>query len=132
MGKSISVPAYSILTPIQNEFITLLLPLPSKKLQRTVPSLLAPTSPNGTPALGILAHTIYQTLEFDKAVRGEGYVAVGVKDGKETGDEEEVEEWKGVSQVILGKKEWFDAWLDGERRCTCVIDIPFKTFPTGC
>lgn len=51
-------------------------------------------------------------------MRGEGYAGVGVKDGKETGDGEEVDEWKGISQVILGKKEWFDAWLDGERRCT--------------
>lgn len=26
-------------------------------------------------------------------------------------------EWEGLSEIILGRKEWFDAWLAGEQRC---------------
>lgn len=30
---------------------------------------------------------------------------------------EEQEEWEGLSEVILGRREWFERWLDGEREC---------------
>lgn len=26
-------------------------------------------------------------------------------------------EWEGLTDVIVGKKEWFEAWLEGEKRC---------------
>lgn len=29
------------------------------------------------------------------------------------------DEWEGTSEMILGRKEWFDAWLEGERKCGC-------------
>lgn len=31
------------------------------------------------------------------------------------------EEKGGISSVILGEKEWFDAWLDGEKKCKLLI-----------
>ena len=35
------------------------------------------------------------------------------------GDRTNVEgaKWDGVSEVILGKREWFDAWMEGEMKC---------------
>lgn len=29
-------------------------------------------------------------------------------------------EWEGLTEVILGRKEWFDAWLYGEKRCKLI------------
>jgi hypothetical protein len=31
--------------------------------------------------------------------------------------------WNGVSDVILGNKEWFEAWMEGERKCEIVYSI---------
>jgi hypothetical protein len=33
------------------------------------------------------------------------------------------EEKGGISSVILGQKEWFDAWLEGEKTCKCLIAL---------
>ncbi|KAF7792494.1 hypothetical protein EIP86_003535 [Pleurotus ostreatoroseus] len=100
--------AYKYINPWR-EFTLLLLPLLSRKLRRTIPALL--------PHPPILAHTIYQALTFDSALRDEGFDLAGTsatskakeKDGKE------VKKWEGISEVILGKKEWFEAWMEGER-----------------
>jgi hypothetical protein len=54
----------------------------------------------------VLAHTIFQTLEFDNVLRSRNYRPRGLQG-----------EWKGLSDLILGKKEWFEAWLEGEREC---------------
>jgi RAD50-interacting protein 1 len=53
----------------------------------------------------LLAHTIYQALAFDAALVEEGF---SLANG---------EEWKGISDVILGRPEWFEKWLDGEKQC---------------
>lgn len=29
--------------------------------------------------------------------------------------------WDGVSDVILGRKEWFDAWVEGEKQCKLLL-----------
>ncbi|KAF9065415.1 TIP-1 family-domain-containing protein [Rhodocollybia butyracea] len=83
------------------EFTRLLLPLLTSKLRRTIPSLL--------PHPSLLAHTIYQALQFDTALKEEGFRLDG------TLDMNAAQPWAGISDIILGKKEWFDAWLDGER-----------------
>ncbi|KAJ7693622.1 TIP-1 family-domain-containing protein [Mycena rosella] len=86
------------------EFTLLLFPLLSRKLRRSMPSLL--------PHPPLLAHTIYQTLVFDAAVGEEGFSLAGTSaGGRDKGDK-----WDGVSDVILGKEEWFAAWMDGERQ----------------
>ncbi|EIN13385.1 hypothetical protein PUNSTDRAFT_129073 [Punctularia strigosozonata HHB-11173 SS5] len=91
------------------EFTYLLLPLPSRKLRRTMPLLL------GHPPL--LAHTIYQALAFDGALREEGFGLAGTSRATTSKvDEAKEKEWEGVSEVILGRKEWFDVWLEGERK----------------
>lgn len=119
------------LTGLQDEFCRLLFNLPSRKLKRTVPVLLE------TPA--ILAHTVYQTLIFDGTVRDGGFDIRRTWEGHErmrlralkaaspgserrkrrslSKPEEAVPEWEGISDIILSKKDWFDAWLEGERRC---------------
>lgn len=110
--------------------------LPTKKLKRTVPLLL------DTPAA--LAHTVYQTLIFDGSVRDGGFEMQRTWEGRERSkliQEEEQQkarskrqkaedaklvstlvEWEGLSDVILGRKEWFDAWLAGEQRCKSLLN----------
>ncbi|KAL8291920.1 hypothetical protein RQP46_002178 [Phenoliferia psychrophenolica] len=78
------------------DFTTLLLPPLSSRLKHHIPQLLA------LPP--ILAHTIYQTLDFDGVLRQRSYTPRGHEG-----------EWGGLSEVILGQKEWFDRWLEGER-----------------
>ncbi|KAF8993873.1 RINT-1 family protein [Hymenopellis radicata] len=88
-----------------HEFTLLLLPLPSRKLRRTIPSLLSHPS--------LLAHTIYQALSFDAALTEEEFTISDTSAGLLDDND-----WEGVVQVILGKKEWFDAWIEGEKRFT--------------
>ncbi|KAG1904794.1 RINT-1 family protein [Suillus fuscotomentosus] len=92
---------YQYVNAWQN-YITLLVPILERKLRRTVPTLLS------HPAL--LAHTVYQALIFDSSMRGLGYEFVVGTEAKKT------EEKGGVSSVILCQKEWFDAWLEGEKK----------------
>jgi hypothetical protein len=75
----------------------LLLPPLAQRLQHHIPQLL--TLPP------ILAHTIYQTLEFDGVLRSRGYRPRDIGAG----------DWPGLSEVILGKREWFEKWVEGER-----------------
>ncbi|KAJ3971227.1 TIP-1 family-domain-containing protein [Lentinula raphanica] len=89
------------------EFTRLLLPILTNKLKRTVPSLL--------PHPSLLAHTVYQALQFDAALKEEGFELEGTSSVTKTGGDVS-EPWTGVSEIILGKKEWFDAWLEGEKR----------------
>ncbi|KAG7098927.1 hypothetical protein E1B28_000822 [Marasmius oreades] len=85
-----------------HEFTVLVLPLLSRKLRRTVPLLLPHTS--------LFAHTIYQTLSFDASLIELGF---DVTKTSVAGDDSK---WPGLSEVILGQKEWFDLWIDGEKR----------------
>lgn len=69
--------------------------------------------PSLIPHPPLLAHTVYQSLAFDDALREAGFSLSGTL-GK---PKEELDEWEGTSDIILGSKEWFDEWLEGERRC---------------
>ncbi|KAG8974149.1 hypothetical protein FRB90_009825, partial [Tulasnella sp. 427] len=115
-----------------DEFCRLLFGLPTRKLKRTIPLLLT------TPA--ILAHTVYQTLIFDGSMKDSGFEIRRTWEGKQrlrlVGEErkkaktttaremkrmskppsESTIEWEGLSDIILGRKDWFDAWLEGEKR----------------
>ena len=82
----------------------MLLPLLSRKLKRTVPALISHPS--------LLAHTIYQSLGFDASLVEEGFGLAGTSAGKNPSGG-----WDGISDIILGNKEWFEAWIDGERKC---------------
>ena len=93
------------------EFTLLLLPLLSRKLRKTVPALIQHTP--------VLAHTIYQALAFDASLREEGFDVEGTSAEKKDSGKGEKEKWPGVSEVILGRKEWFEAWMEGERACKC-------------
>lgn len=88
----------------------LLLPLLSRKLTRTVPSLL------NRPSL--LAHTIYQALAFDAAITEDGFNISGTSAAAEIDIQEN---WDGTSDIILGKTEWFDAWMQGEKLCELMV-----------
>ncbi|THH29732.1 hypothetical protein EUX98_g4456 [Antrodiella citrinella] len=89
------------------EFTRLLFPLLTRKLRKTVPALI--------PHPPVLAHTIYQTLAFDTGIRDEGFQIVGTSLSAGTGSDDNVQKWEGLSEIILGQKEWFDAWMEGER-----------------
>lgn len=98
----------------QHEFTYLLLPILSRKLKRTVPSLL--------PHSSLLAHTIYQTLVFDGSLRDEGFGlenTSGAQEGVKRKQAGHTSSWEGLSEVILGRQDWFAAWLDGEKKCEC-------------
>ena len=66
------------------------------------------------PRLPLLAHTIYQALAFDDALREAGFGLTGTTQQSKV---DPTKEWEGMSEVILGQKEWFEAWLRGERAC---------------
>ncbi|KAI0257312.1 TIP-1 family-domain-containing protein [Lactifluus subvellereus] len=85
------------------EFTCNLLPMLSRHISRTMPSLLS------HPPL--LAHTIYQALAFDASLREDGFSLSGTLSGRYADDIE----WKGIHEVILGRKEWFDRWVEGEK-----------------
>ncbi|KAL1737312.1 TIP-1 family-domain-containing protein [Schizophyllum commune] len=87
------------------EFTYCLLPLAQRKLKRTIPLLLQRPS--------LLAHTIYQTLSFDATLVEQGFSLRGTS-GASTVDDPD--QWEGVSETVLGTKEWFDAWMEGEKR----------------
>lgn len=97
-----------MLTSKQQEFVVLLLTLPSRKLERTIPLILS------HPPL--LAHTIYQSLSFDAALLEEGFKYETTTGASQRG----ITTWPGLSDVILGKKEWFQVWLEAEQRCTYI------------
>ncbi|TBU64736.1 RINT-1 family protein [Dichomitus squalens] len=93
------------------EFTLQLLPVLESKLHRTIPALLTHAP--------ILAHTIYQALAFDTALRDEGFDLPGTTAAPVsslTADGEKRDGWAGISETILGKKEWFEAWVEGERK----------------
>lgn len=91
------------------EFTTLLFPILARKMKRSMSKLLRDHR--------LLAQTIYQALAFDSQLVEDGFslagTSIGWKDGEKTN-------WEGISDVILGNKEWFDAWLEAERECACV------------
>lgn len=89
------------------EFTRLLFPMLGRKIRKSMPELLQDTA--------LLAQTIYQSVAFDTQVRDDGFALTGtyLALNKAAG---QVEEWEGVSEVILGRKEWFDSWLEAERR----------------
>ncbi|SCV72603.1 BQ2448_4140 [Microbotryum intermedium] len=78
------------------DFTTLLLPPLAARINHHMPQLL------DMPP--ILAHTIFQVLDFDAVLRSRNYLPRG----------QTSEEWKGLSELILGRKEWFDHWLASE------------------
>lgn len=106
MGKHIyRFPELRVESLYQREFTLQLLPLLSRKLKHTIPSLL--------PHPPLLAHTIYQALTFDAALSEEGFQLLetsAIQNDKEG-------TWEGVSEVILGNLEWFEVWLLGEKSC---------------
>ncbi|EJD04214.1 uncharacterized protein FOMMEDRAFT_167449 [Fomitiporia mediterranea MF3/22] len=86
------------------EFTRLLFPMISRKLKRSMPTLL--------PHPPLLAHTVYQALAFDDALREAGFSLANTMDSSK----DDHGEWEGTSEIILGNKEWFDSWLEGERK----------------
>ncbi|KAH7883865.1 RINT-1 family protein [Phlebopus sp. FC_14] len=89
-----------------HNYTTLLLPILERKIKRSIPSLLT------HPAL--LAHTVYQSLVFDTTLREMGYEFVSEEQPNDS-DVQDVEKG-GISRVILDQKEWFSAWLEGEKK----------------
>ena len=85
----------------------LLFPLLLDLLRARIPNLL------DHPAL--LAHTIYQTIVFDDAVRDGGFNvdAVSINEGLPS------TQWEGLAGVILREHDWYDQWLAGEKKCRC-------------
>lgn len=83
----------------------LLFPILLNLLRARIPRLL------DHPAL--LAHTIYQTVVFDDAIREGGFEidTVSMYEGIEN------PHWEGLAGVLLRDQGWFDQWLAGEKKC---------------
>ena len=62
----------------------------------------------------LLAHTVYQALTFDDALREAGFGLAGTTQ-EPKGDP--AKEWEGIGEIILGQKDWFETWVLGERAC---------------
>ena len=84
----------------QNEFTSQLLPPLESRLRHQIPQLLEMPP--------VLAHTVYQTLDFDAMLKSRDYAPRGAVS---------LDEWHGLSEIILGNKAWFNSWLEGEREC---------------
>ncbi|WVR05282.1 hypothetical protein IAU60_002294 [Kwoniella sp. DSM 27419] len=89
---------------VKSEFTLLLFPIVLSLLRSRIPHLL------DHPAL--LAHTIYQTIVFDEAIKDGGFEleTTSLYEGRECG------EWEGLSGVILREEDWFTRWLVGEKK----------------
>ena len=64
----------------------------------------------------LLAHTIYQALVFDAAMREQEFQLEGTTSEEQSGTGTDAKSWSGISDVILGNQEWFEAWLAGEKK----------------
>ncbi|WWC90049.1 uncharacterized protein L201_004981 [Kwoniella dendrophila CBS 6074] len=89
---------------IKSEFTLLLLPILLNLLKSRIPHLL------DHPAL--LAHTIYQTIIFDEAVKEGGFEL----DSTSIYEDRESPVWEGLSGLILKEQDWFERWLQGEKK----------------
>jgi len=95
------------LISLQREFTYLLLPILTRKIRKSVPQILEHPS--------LLAHTIYEALAFDAAVTEDEFSL----DGTSAPNPED--KWNGISEVILGNADWFEAWLSGEQSCMFIV-----------
>ncbi|WVW83112.1 hypothetical protein I302_105130 [Kwoniella bestiolae CBS 10118] len=89
---------------IKSELTLLLFPILLGLLRSRIPHLLE------HPAL--LAHTIYQTVIFDEAVKEGGFDL----DATSIYENRESPAWEGLSGVVLMEKDWFERWLVGEKK----------------
>jgi hypothetical protein len=84
-----------------NDFVGLLLGFVTRRLEQTMPELLE------LPP--IMAHTIFQALQFDQEIKDRYHY-----------EEDEGVEWQGTANTILGNAGWFDGWKAAEKKCASV------------
>ncbi|WWC61139.1 uncharacterized protein I303_103718 [Kwoniella dejecticola CBS 10117] len=89
---------------VKSEFTLLSFPILLSLLRNRIPHLL------DHPAL--LAHTVYQTVIFDEAIKEGGFQL----DSTSLFEDRESAPWEGLSGVILREKDWFERWLQGEKK----------------
>ncbi|WVQ71643.1 hypothetical protein IAR50_001183 [Cryptococcus sp. DSM 104548] len=88
---------------VSSEFTLLLLPMVLSLLKARIPHIL------DHPAL--LAHTVYQTVVFDDAVKDGGFAL----ENTSIYESKEAPQWEGLTGVILRESDWFERWLIGEK-----------------
>lgn len=88
----------------------LLFPILLRFLRTRIPHLLS------HPAL--LAHTVYQTVLFDDAMRENGFelARTSIYRGSAISASTSAA-WEGLAGVILREQDWFQQWLAGEKKC---------------
>ncbi len=74
--------------------------------------------PHLLPHPSLLAHTVYQTVVFDDAIRADEYdpqrTLAGVRQRQDGADGPP--SWRGLTEALLGTADWFERWLEGERQ----------------
>lgn len=69
----------------------------------------------------LLAHSVYQTVAFDDAIRRAGYdhkaIYSAVRRPANRSNEDDDEEWPGLVNQLLSTDDWFERWLRAEKAC---------------
>ena len=86
-----------------DDYITALLRPLTRKIRASIPQLLELPS--------ILAHTLYQALQFDTTLRDSFAYPAARQSAK--GKEKE---WKGTADIVLGNQNWFEGWQRAEKK----------------
>ena len=96
------------------DFISALLKPLEAKIRRSILQLLDMNVPN------LIAHTIYQAMSFDAALRAiidyqPRYIDDVATPHKLT--RSTMHKWRGTADIILGNRTWYDGWKDAEKKC---------------
>ncbi|KAI0823023.1 TIP-1 family-domain-containing protein [Trametes gibbosa] len=82
-------------------------------MESIIQSLLAGTEYRSINAWREFTLQLLSALAFDTALTDEGFDLPGTT--LATADDKD-SHWDGISDEILGKQEWFEAWVEGERK----------------
>jgi hypothetical protein len=115
---------------VRAEFTVSLLSTALSLLRLRIPKILDKPS--------LLAHTIYQTIVFDDAIRQGGFdlartmyghrlagraAQLEGADGQSGTGDEQMDEWQGLTGVVLRESGWYESWVKGEKQCGLNISV---------
>lgn len=123
---------------VRAEFTLSLLSTALSLLRLRIPKILDKPS--------LLAHTIYQTIVFDDAIRQGGFdlarttygrrlaeraVQREGADGQSGAGDKQIDEGQGLTGVVLRESGWYEHWVKGEKQCGLSISMKQARAPVG-